>query len=211
MNGNIYQKLHRAAMKIMHFINAPLDAHDLKHPPKGVATPFSEYMTEVRPKPITNQGRYSNLKYGASNIGKTGCIPIAVYNVLVLRGGEPDFDDIVERVRSLKAPLMSGRMGTDPYMIDKILGEYDVRCIEITEKESLAKAMESAEQGALFLITQWNDARRPLKGIHAYVAEKYANDKWALYNRVYREYPTKASNLTDILGHGRLIVADRIL
>lgn len=233
MENSLYQKLHRAAMSVLHFVNAPLEAHDLKEPPKGVAAPLSEF--GVAQKPITNQGRYTHIKYGASDIGKTGCIPIAIYNVLVLKGREgaalgelqagvgatqtgagmaqtlPNFEEIVERVKQLKAPLMGGRMGTDPYMIDKILEKYGVQCVEITEKESLSKAMDSAEKGTLFLITQWNDARRPLKGIHAYVAEKHANDKWALYNRVYRDYPTKAKNLTDIIGHGRLIVADRIL
>ena len=218
-------------MAVMHFVNAPLEAHDLKEPPKGVAAPLSEF--GVARKPITNQSKYTHLTYGASDIGKTGCIPIAMHNVLVLkgRGGAaqagttadatqadagvaqalPNFEEIVQRVKDLKAPLMGGRMGTDPYMIDKSLEEYGMKCVEITEKESLSKAMDSAEKGTLFLITQWNDARRPLKGIHAYVAEKHANDTWALYNRVYRDYPTRAKNLTDIIGHGRLIVADRIL
>ena len=195
MKNNIYQKLHRVAMKIMHFIHAPLEAHDLRNPSKGVAVPLDNL--DVERKPITNQGKYSYLKYGASDIGKTGCIPIAIYNVLILKNrkshaeqddagdfekvGEsdmpnirqevPSFDEIVVSVKRIKAPLMGGRMGTDPYMIDKILENFGVRSIEITDKESLEKAMCSAERGALFLITQWNDARRPLKGIHAYVVE----------------------------------------
>ena len=193
--------------------------------------------SDLERRPITNQGKYAHLKYGVSDIGKTGCIPIAIYNVLILKEqrnkdakvgagsyekgdgfGMTDkaqtassFDEIVESVKRIKAPLMGGRMGTDPYMIDRILEAYGVHCVELTEKESLEKAMMSAERGDLFLITQWNDARRPLKGIHAYVIEKHADDKWALYNRVYRDYPTRAKNLTDIIGRGRLIVADRIL
>ena len=189
-------------------------------------------------KPITNQGKYKHLKYGKSNIGKTGCIPIAIYNVMVLSDmagscgqnaepmsmgscgqnaegdagelGVPDFNDIVERVQSLKAPLFGGRMGTDPYMIDEILRGYGIENKEITDRRALAEEMAEAHKGTLFLITQWNDMRRPLKGIHAYVAEKHGPDRWACYNLVYRDYPTKAAGLAEMLGRGRLIVANRI-
>lgn len=168
-------------------------------------------------RPITNQGKLAHIKYERSDIGKTGCIPIAIYNVLILKGHAskdesmiPEFDEIVEDVRALKAPLFGGRMGTDPYMIDEILLGYGVESEELTDRMSLAKAMEEAECGSLFLITQWNDMRRPLKGIHAYVVQKHAGDRWACYNHVYRDYPTKAEGLTEMIGRGRLIVANYI-
>lgn len=168
-------------------------------------------------RPITNQGKLAHIKYERSDIGKTGCIPIAIYNVLTLKGHAskdesmiPEFDEIVEDVRALKAPLFGGRMGTDPYMIDEILLGYGVESEELTDRMSLAKAMEEAECGSLFLITQWNDMRRPLKGIHAYVVQKHAGDRWACYNHVYRDYPTKAEGLTEMIGRGRLIVANYI-
>ena len=168
-------------------------------------------------RPITNQGKLAHIKYEKSDIGKTGCIPIAIYNVLILKDYAahdesmiPEFDDIVEDVRALKAPLFGGRMGTDPYMIDEILRGYGIESEELTDRWSLSKAMEEAECGSLFLITQWNDMRRPLKGIHAYVVQKHANDRWACYNHVYRDYPTKAAGLTEMIGRGRLIVANYI-
>ena len=178
-------------------------------------------------RPITNQGKLAHIKYEKSDIGKTGCIPIAIYNVMVLKGKKPldqalamevkdkgfegvEFEDIVEDVRALKAPLFGGRMGTDPYMIDEILRGYGIESEELTDRRSLSKAMEDAECGSLFLITQWNDMRRPLKGIHAYVVQKHANDRWACYNHVYRDYPTKAAGLTEMIGRGRLIVANYI-
>jgi len=178
-------------------------------------------------RPITNQGKLAHIKYEKSDIGKTGCIPIAIYNVMVLKGKKPldqslamedkdkgfegvEFEDIVEDVRALKAPLFGGRMGTDPYMIDEILRGYGIESEELTDRRSLSKAMEEAELGSLFLITQWNDMRRPLKGIHAYVVQKHANDRWACYNYVYRDYPTKAEGLTEMIGRGRLIVANYI-
>ena len=168
-------------------------------------------------RPITNQGKLAHIKYERSDIGKTGCIPIAIYNVLILKDYPahdesmiPDFDEIVEDVRALKAPLFGGRMGTDPYMIDEILRGSGIESVELTDRMSLAKAMEEAECGSLFLITQWNDMRRPLKGIHAYVVQKHAGDRWACYNHVYRDYPTKAAGLTEMTGRGRLIVANYI-
>ena len=174
-------------------------------------------------KPITNQGRYTNLKYGKSNVGKTGCIPIAIYNVLVLRAARvarggmavsvelPDFNNILESVRVHKAPLLGGYMGTDPFMIDEILSEYGVKSVEITTKKALEEEMRASAKGTLFLITQWNDIRRPLKGVHAYVVEKHTDDRWACYNLVYRDYPTRATDLESMLGRGKLIVANRIL
>lgn len=200
-------------MAIMHFVHAPLEARELSHPTKRASVPFVE-----APGVITNQEKYSHLRYGASNIGKTGCIPVAIYNALVLRARRddamniflPSFDEIVNCVKLVRAPLLGGRMGTDPYMIDKILDVFGVSCTEITERDSLAREMDEAALGTLFLITQWNDARRPLKGIHAYVAEKRDGGRWALYNRVYRDYPTLAHNLTEMLGRGRLIVAHKI-
>ena len=214
-------------MKIMHGLYRPLRSDStetddvkgaqLKKVSAGKkAGTFDEEITLEDPghdgKPITNQGKYTYLKYGKSDIGKTGCIPIAIYNVMVLKNRDsvPEFGDIVEKVKSLKAPLFGGRMGTDPYMIDAILLDYGVSTKEITDRRMLASEMEEAENGTLFLITQWNDMRRPLKGIHAYVVEKHASDKWACYNLVYREYPTRATNLTEMLGRGRLIVANRI-
>ncbi|MBO4234875.1 MAG: hypothetical protein J5928_00320 [Firmicutes bacterium] len=249
MKNSIYQKIHRTAMKIMHAIYHPLRGGDSTSNSVG-ATQRADlsFGVAVKPKPITNQGKLNNLKYGKSNIGKTGCIPIAIYNVLVLKSAEPrnasvqagaqegaqagaqgdaqevakagaqndyvvvpEFEDIVERVKSLKAPLFGGRMGTDPYMIDAILLDYGVGTKEITNRLELTAEMDEAENGTLFLITQWNDIRRPLKGIHAYVVEKHADDRWACYNLVYREYPTRATNLTEMLGCGRLIVANKIL
>lgn len=206
VKNSIYQKLHRFAMKFMHFIHAPWDRPDQSQRKNEIASVDSDA------KPITNQGKYSHLKYGASSIGKTGCIPIAIYNALLLSAKcTPGFQEIVEDVKSHKAPLLGGRMGTDPYMIDMILKEYGVDCLEITDRLSLEKEMDAADKGTLFLITQWNDRRRPLKGIHAYVVEKHSDDLWAAYNLVYREYPTKAKSLTEMLGRGRLIVADKIL
>ena len=200
-------------MGVMHFLHAPLDARELRHPSRSAAIPFA---FDEEGKTITNQEKLSHLKYGASDIGKTGCVPIAIYNALILKGalgenGSNAFLDIVERTKELKAPLMGGRMGTDPYMIYKILEGDNVGCLEITERDSLAQEMADAEIGTLFLITQWNDMRRPLKGIHAYVAEKRDGGRWALYNRVYRDYPTLAHNLSEMIGRGRLIVADRII
>ena len=217
MKNSLYQKIHRMAMKIIHAVYRPFKKRSKENEAGNkTASAFGSDLpyapADNGQKPITNQGKYKHLKYGKSSIGDTGCIPIAIYNVMLLGNREegPDFGEIVERVKALKAPLFGGRMGTDPYMIDEILRGYGIETEEITNKKDLAREMAEAEKGTLFLITQWNDMRRPLKGIHAYVVEKHADDRWACYNLVYRDYPTRAANLAEMLGRGRLIVANRI-
>lgn len=159
-------------------------------------------------RPITNQESI-NFAYGASNISKTGCVPIAIYNVLLLKKKPATLERIVMDVRSAGAPLVGGHMGTDPYMMKNLLKKYGIESEEITDKVRLNSMMEEESHGAVYVITQWNNARRPAAGVHAFVAEKRSNF-WALYNKYYRMHATKASDLTEILDNGRLIVAYKI-
>lgn len=159
---------------------------------------------------ITGQNKLAHIPYGASNIKRTGCIPVAIYNVLMRKGSPRDLAEIIRTIRMYGAALLNGRMGTDPYMIDEILSIYGVASKELNSLDSFKSAIDKAEPETLFIVTQWNNAKRPFKGIHAYMAEKTA-DGFLLYNKVYGEKPVQVSDTESMIGKGRFIAAQQVI
>ena len=62
---------------------------------------------------ISNQWDYEDYNYGFGNVGANGCGAVAIYNLLVLEGKNPNFASII-RSMDIYGTIFFGCLGTNP-------------------------------------------------------------------------------------------------
>ena len=153
--------------------------------------------------PITDQSRLGQMKYGDTDVEKSGCEAIAIYNVLLLKRRPKPLSDIIHDLQVSQTLVNRGHWGTNPFNMDKLLTEYGLHheCMETTDE-----AEEKMGPGELLLVTVWNHGRRPLRGIHGYVIQMRDENDYLIYNKNYKAFPDRAKTLKEAIGEGSYIV-----
>ena len=152
---------------------------------------------------ITDQSKLSGISFGDTNVGKSGCEAVALYNALLLRGRPKALSDIIRDLQDAQALVNRGKWGANPFDIARVMREYR---LDYEPMETITEAEEKMRPGDLLLVTVWNQGRRPLQGIHGYIIEMKAPDDYLVYNRVYLNHPEKKTTLRDAIGEGSYIV-----
>lgn len=153
--------------------------------------------------PITDQSLLSDISFGETNVGKSGCEAVAIYNALIIRNKQRRLCDIIRDLQDAQTLVNRGKWGTNPFQLGRILEEYG---LSQEAMETIAEAEEKMNPGDLLLVTVWNHSRRPLQGIHGYVIEMRGPGEYVVFNRVYRDRPEKKTTLRDAIGEGSYIV-----
>lgn len=154
-------------------------------------------------RPITNQQSLSEMRYGASDVGKTGCEAVAIYNILLLRGMPCPLSDIIFTLQRAGTLVNEGKWGTNPYTIKRVLDYYHINNERIDNSE-IADA--NMEVGDIFFVTVWNHRKNPFKGMHAYIVQKHQDNQYYIYNRFYLNRPEIVSSIEESLWGHRFIV-----
>ena len=152
---------------------------------------------------ITNQAGLKGMGYGDSDIGKTGCEAIALFNILLLRGRPRPLSYIIRDLQENQLLINRGRWGTNPFELDDLMVRYG---LDPEEMETVEEAESKMEVGDLLFPTVWNNKGNIFNGIHGYVIEKVGESKYHVYNKDYRSEPELVSNLREAIGKGRYIV-----
>ena len=153
--------------------------------------------------PITDQSQLSEMNFGETNVGKSGCEAVALYNTLLLKNKPKALSRIIEDLQVGQTLVNRGNWGTNPFGMARIMSEYGLD-YEIMETEE--EAEEKMKAGDMLIVTVWNRERRPLQGIHGYVIQKVEEGRFLSFNKTYGPYPEKSSNLRDAIGQGSYIV-----
>ena len=161
-------------------------------------------MDELIPSgPITDQSKLSEMRYGETNVGKSGCEAVALYNVLLFKNRPKPLSRIIEDLQVEQTLVNRGHWGTNPFAMTKVMSQYGLD-YEIMETE--AEAQEKMSDGDMLLVTVWNRHRRPLQGIHGYVVRKMGEGQFLSFNKCYGDTPERSTNLRDAIGEGSYIV-----
>ena len=198
------QTAHKILFAIAQFI-APKVGVTEGH--KNLATNIAEEEKLVRTL-ITDQSKLSAMRYGDSNVGNTGCEAVAIFNILAMKGRPRRLSDIIRDLEERQTLVNRGRWGTNPFMLDTLLQEYN---LDYEIMETLEEAEEKMSVGDIFFITVWNDGRNPFRGIHGYVIrlindEKTGEPVYGVFNRVYQDYPERTKSLKEAVDRGSYIV-----
>ena len=157
---------------------------------------------------ITDQSKLSSMRYGDSNVGKTGCEAVALFNILAMKGRPKRLSDIIRDLEAGQTLVNRGRWGTNPFGLEPLLREYG---LDYEVMETLEEAEEKMSTGDIFFITVWNNARNPLKGIHGYVIRLIKDEAtgepiYGVFNRVYRNHPERVASVREAVDQGSYIV-----
>ena len=153
--------------------------------------------------PITNQSKLSQMAYGDTNVGKSGCEAVAIYNVMLLKGRPKPISDIIQDLQVQQTLVNRGRWGTNPFEMTRVLDEYNLY-YEIME--TVDEAEEKMGPGEMLLVTVWNHGKKPLRGIHGYVILMRDEGDYLIFNKNYKNAPETAATLVEAIGDGSYIV-----
>lgn len=156
-----------------------------------------------RPGLITDQRMLSEMTYGDTDVGNTGCEAVALYNALMLKRRPKPLTDIIHDLQESQTLINRGRWGTNPYKMKQIMDEYGLIYETI---ESIEEAETKIRSGEMLLVTVWNHWKKPLRGIHGYLILMRGESDFYMFNRNYRKKPEHANSLKEAIGDGRYIV-----
>lgn len=157
---------------------------------------------------INGQNEFTAYSFGLSTLDKVGCGIIAIYNVLRLLGRTVQFSDLIyEFELNCTETIPFGFFGINPFLMKKYFDAHQISYSEIHRMNTLESLKE---EGGIYLLTFWNDARKWTKGAHT-VALSYTGGKYVVYNRTNSGKGTmEFVNTHDIVGNGLLIRGYRL-
>ena len=140
-----------------------------------------------------NAAGIRDIKYGKSNLGKSGCACIAAYNVLEMLGRGMPLADVIscfEGRFSRGGGLMAkGRLGATPADVSAFLRDRGLK----PQGGSLRK-MQAIKSAGVFVITYWN---KPFtKGAHT-IAVRFDGNRYTAVN--YTSRPCTKDTLEEFL------------
>ena len=115
--------------------------------------------------------RVKEMLYGEETIGNVGCELIAIYNIMKLKNKPVSFADIIYESDFSGHHVATGRLGTNPYEIGKILTKFDLKYSLIKKQSNLKRKM-----GNNYILSFWNrgGVSKGLHTIAVHVAGKKA-------------------------------------
>lgn len=118
-----------------------------------------------------NDERVKEMLYGEETIGNVGCELIAIYNIMKLKNKPVSFADIIYESDFSGHHVATGRLGTNPYEIGKILTKFDLKYSLIKKQSNLKRKM-----GNNYILSFWNrgGVSKGLHTIAVHVAGKKA-------------------------------------
>lgn len=143
------------------------------------------------------------MKYGDSDIGKTGCEAVAIYNILMLKGSPVLLSDIIRKLQEHQTLINRGHWGTNPFDLDYVLEDYGLNYEEVG---SIEEADQKMRPGNMLFVTVWNHRINLFKGIHGYLIVMTEEGKYVIFNKNYGLHPEGAETLNEAIGEGRYIV-----
>lgn len=141
-------------------------------------------------------------RFGKSHAAAAGCGPIAVYNALLLTGKPCAFSDVVRQMEDERGAVCSGRWGSNPAAIARVLPLYGAQPRHCARPKVLADAMES---GDVAIVMTWNDKDDLRHGAHFFAIQKTAAG-YAAYNRFSgQKTPFTRAQFSEILANARYL------
>lgn len=118
-----------------------------------------------------NDEKVKEMLYGEETIGNVGCELIAIYNIMKLKNKPVSFADIIYESDFSGHHVATGRLGTNPYEIGKMLTQFDLKYSLIKKQSKLKRKM-----GNNYILSFWNrgGVSKGLHTIAVHVAGKKA-------------------------------------
>jgi hypothetical protein len=157
---------------------------------------------------INGQADFLNYRFGLFSLDEVGCGIIAIYNVLHLLGMPKKLTDLIREFETNSTETVPfGILGINPFSIKKYFKHQRIPYSKICRMKDLDK---QKEEGGVYLLTFWNDAKHLTKGAHT-VALCYTGGRFVVYNRTNGSRETaEFENAIDIIGNGLLIRGYRL-
>ena len=157
---------------------------------------------------MNGQSSYSNYRFGLSFLDRVGCGIIAIYNALRLLGRPEKLTDLIREFETNATETIPfGFFGINPFSMKKYFKAQYIPYIKIHRMRDFKKHQE---EGGVYLLTFWNDAKHWTKGAHS-VALCYTDGRFIVYNRTNsNSEPMEFENAADVIGSGLLICGYRL-
>ncbi len=157
-------------------------------------------------KYITNQGKLAGLKFGTTNMKNAGCELIAIYNAILLKNGDKSsLSDIILQCELSEYPVLTGRWGTNPYRIGKLITKARMNYSVVRSRTKL-----KMKKGNVYIISFWN-SQHIFDGIHTIAVKVKNRNEMKSYNDQYSDYAKSVYGTFKKLLEGRpFIIGYRI-
>lgn len=145
---------------------------------------------------------------GSFHISYNGAVPVALANAGVLLGDPRPLSDLILELEGNDLVLLDGYAGVDP----KSLAPYfRARGWSYDAYEAPSLLAETAEEGAVYLLSYWNDRFfRENKGMNT-VCATVRGGKWVVYNvHIEDMEPRSYRTLTEALRGKKLFIGYRL-
>ena len=147
----------------------------------------------------------TNMRFGGSTVGYSGCEAIAVYNAMLLLGKNVSFHSVIFEFDLNGAyflPLIGGTFGGNYKMFGDYFRAHRIKATGTSNKNTFNSW---AQPGGVYILTFWNDANDITKGIHT-VAASYDGNTYTVYNRWNNDTaPRQFDSVDAILYNGSFI------
>lgn len=139
-------------------------------------------VNQSNPEPddmINGQGALTGYRFGLCTLDRVGCGIIAVYNALRLLKTPVKFIDLIREFETNSTETIPfGFFGINPFSMKKY---FETHFIAYSIFHRIAWLEKMKDNGGVYVLTYWNDAKKLTKGAHT-VAVLYINGKFAVFN-----------------------------
>lgn len=136
---------------------------------------------------------WQHARFGGFSMQYNGCGEIAVLNLLHFTGKAvtPEEDAAVIASLEQHGAVLQGLFGTSPLSLVRCLAVHKVsgKVCSAPDEKTLHALWEQYD---LFLVTAWNDPKRPWKGMHTFAARKtegHRKDQLITWNASFTQWP----------------------
>ncbi len=152
---------------------------------------------------INGQNAYSNYRFGLSTLNRVGCGIIAVYNALRMLNCPIVLSELIREFETNSTETVPfGFFGINPFSMKKF---FEAHAIPYTKIQCIQELMKFSEEGGIYLLTFWNDAKKLTQGAHT-VTLFYTQGRFTVYNRTNNSsQAAEFAAAADIIGNGKLI------
>lgn len=144
------------------------------------------------------------LRCGRYSASYNGCASIALFNALILKNCFQPLPVLIRQLECSGCLSFSGRFGTNPYRLNRVLENLPVRSVRFKKLDALEAALVPGDAA---IIVIWNDRQDLRKGAHFFTVQRQS-EGYTVYNRLAEVSDTLS--LSSIIGTGSFITGYRI-